>query len=93
LPRSFAQQHSATASQEAHLSEAHLSEARLSNAPVPRQWENRLLATLPPETQSLLDPALKEVFAAQGTVFLESGSPIDHVFFPLSRHDFASRCH
>jgi len=32
----------------------------------------------------LLEPALKEVSAAQGTVFLEPGSLIDQVFFPQS---------
>jgi PAS domain S-box-containing protein len=32
----------------------------------------------------LLEPALQEVSAVQGTVFLESGEPIDRVYFPQS---------
>jgi CRP-like cAMP-binding protein len=56
----------------------------LSPASALRYWENRLLAALPPEAAALLEPGLKEVSAPQGTVFLEPGQPIEHVYFPLS---------
>ena len=59
-------------------------EARLANALLLQNQENRLLANLAAETLALLKPALKEVSAPQGTVFLEPGEPIEQVYFPMT---------
>ena len=59
-------------------------EARLANALLLQNQENRLLAKLAAETLALLKPALKEVSAPQGTVFLEPGEPIEQVYFPMT---------
>jgi CRP-like cAMP-binding protein len=56
----------------------------MSDAPPLRHRENRLLATLSASTLTLLAPALQEVSASQGTVFLEPGAPIDRIYFPQS---------
>jgi CRP-like cAMP-binding protein len=45
---------------------------------------NHLLASLSREVFSLLEPALNEVSAPQGTLFLDAGEPIDQVYFPHS---------
>jgi CRP-like cAMP-binding protein len=54
----------------------------LSNAPVDRHRENRLLAALPPDAFALLERDFKEISPTLGTVFLEPGDAIDHVYFP-----------
>lgn len=46
--------------------------------------DNRLLAALPPETFAILEPQLKHVLIAQGTVMFEPGAPLDMIYFPLS---------
>jgi CRP-like cAMP-binding protein len=43
---------------------------------------NRLLAALPRETLASLAPDVKEMSLLQGTVILEPGDPIEHIYFP-----------
>lgn len=46
--------------------------------------QNRMLASLSQATQRALEPHLKTVELAHGTVVFESGSTVEHVYFPQS---------
>jgi CRP-like cAMP-binding protein len=59
-------------------------ESRLPNPSVLRHRENRLLAALSRDTLALLEPALKEIAAPQGSVLLEPEAPVDRIYFPQS---------
>jgi CRP-like cAMP-binding protein len=55
--------------------------ALLPNTAAPA-GDNRLLATLPTETMNSLQPEMKCVVLAQGTILLEPGDAVEHIYFP-----------
>src|SRR5262249_6174372 len=44
--------------------------------------DNRLLASLPPDTLGLLERDLRHVSLEQGAILLEPGDPIEDIYFP-----------
>lgn len=58
--------------------------ARLPNGANGIVGRNRILSVLGPAELSLLQPHLKDIQFAQGTVLQEQGEPIEQVYFPHS---------
>ncbi len=48
------------------------------------ETRNHLLSSLPPAEYALLEPHLKDVPLKQGTILVEQGENIEHVYFPHS---------
>lgn len=51
---------------------------------VPPSFANLLLAGLPPEEAEQILPHLRQAAVRQGTVLVEAGQPLTHVYFPTS---------